>query len=314
MKLLALVSGLILSWGLAAQSLGPFAPAAGLAGSTAIHKDSSIIKAWGDSIYVERGFLDIAHKSLGRVSYGDSLLPLGPADGQVISLGDSGRATYVLSTPLVDQEGAEFALFENSFSDVFLEFAFVELSADGQNFYRFPAICLLDSTPQTGAFGSSEPSRVKNLAGKYRGDYGQPFDLADIPPIDTVRYIRVVDVIGSINAPWVNRDSQGRPINDPYPSAFASGGFDLDALAILHQPQLSKPDRPLTGPVFPNPASREVRVRDAQSLSLFNLNGKLLKRRYSEQLRLDGVEPGLYILIIEDYMGQERSAKLRVRP
>jgi hypothetical protein len=44
--------------------------------------------------------------------------------------------------------------------------------------------------------------------------------------------VRIVDVVGSLTLGSV--DSLGNVVNDPYPTAFASGGFDLDAVGVLH--------------------------------------------------------------------------------
>ncbi|HMN33525.1 MAG TPA: hypothetical protein PKA54_09130, partial [Chitinophagaceae bacterium] len=67
-----------------------FAPQAGLNGSTAIHKDSSIIVAWGDSCIINIGWQDIADTSLGKSTIGNTQSVLGIADGNVLSLGDGG--------------------------------------------------------------------------------------------------------------------------------------------------------------------------------------------------------------------------------
>ncbi|QNR23677.1 T9SS type A sorting domain-containing protein [Croceimicrobium hydrocarbonivorans] len=298
--------------GLQAQSPGPYAPAAGQPGSTAIHKDSSLIASWAQSVLIQRGYLDIANKSLGLVSHGDSADALGHANGQVISLGDSGMATYSISPAIVDGPGAEFAIFENSFSDVFLEFAFVEVSSDGQNFERFPAQSLLDTNLQTGAFGASDPTKVHNLAGKYRADFGLPFDLAEISLQDSIRYIRIVDVIGSIQGNWATRDAQGRIINDPYPTDFASGGFDLDALALLHPSSLALENQKLAQFVpYPNPAQDKIAVPSAISLKLYNLQGQFLKDANDEQIGLDEFPNGLYIL--EAQLGSHQAQSFHIQ-
>lgn len=287
---------LLLSLKLQAQSPGPYAPAAGQTGSTAIHKDSSIISAWAESVSILRGYLDIAQKNLGYASHGQEMDALNYADGSVVSLGDSGLAEFYFSSPIINLAGPEFAIFENSFSDVFLEFAFVEVSKDGHTFFRFPAICLTDTLLQTGSFGATETSLVHNLAGKYRADYGQPFDLAEIP-IDTVYHLRIVDVIGSIDPQMGMRDSQGRIINDPYPTAFASGGFDLDALALLAPSSLSADANQLTtNHAYPNPAKERVTVANALQLKLYSFGGNLLATSPNASLDLSNFPAGYYYL------------------
>lgn len=297
------------------QSPGPFAPAAGIPGSRAIHKDSSLIESWAQVGWLEqRGWLDIADKNRGRASHGDTNWALGPADGQVISLGDSGVFGYHLPQGIWDQAGAEFAIFENSFSDVFLELAFVEVSKDGLNYLRFPAQSLLDTNVQTGTFGPSDPTRVANLAGKYRADYGVPFDLKDIVDLDTVHYIRIIDVVGSIDPQWASRDSQGRIINDPYPTAFASGGFDLDALALLKPNSLSA-DATLStiSNAYPNPATHFVIFPKAQKLKLYTSSGKLLRVANSEDLNLAGLPKGYYLLEATFSSGGRQMEKLYLK-
>ncbi|MBP6624969.1 MAG: hypothetical protein KA198_07340, partial [Chitinophagaceae bacterium] len=69
-------------------SWGQFAPQAGLAGSTAIHKDSSIIQSWGNQCTIIRGWQNFADTTLGKASFGDSSKALGIADGDMVSLGD----------------------------------------------------------------------------------------------------------------------------------------------------------------------------------------------------------------------------------
>lgn len=278
------------------QNPGPYAPAAGQAGSTAIHKDSLIISGWADSVSVWRGYLDIANKALGKASFGDSLAILGPANGNVLSLGDSGHATYVLDQPLVDASGPEFAIFENSFSDTYLELAFVEVSQDGLNFHRFPAQSLTDTSVQTGSFGATDPTQIYNLAGKYRADFGVPFDLSEISIIDSVYFIRIIDVVGSIDPLNASRDSQGRMVNDPYPTDFVSGGFDLDALAILSPSALSIAELEVGFEPYPNPAKSWINCGNCSEISIYTLAGVKVLEGQESKLNIQSLKPGAYLL------------------
>jgi hypothetical protein len=139
-------------------------------------------------------------------------------------------------------------VFENSFSDTFLELAYVEVSSNGADFVRFPSVSLTQATTQVGGFGTLDPTNIHNLAGKYRGGFGTPFDLADLIPLasptldlDSITHVRVVDVVGRINAAPGNPgyspslDADGRIINDPYSTPFPSGGFDLDGVGVINQ-------------------------------------------------------------------------------
>lgn len=208
---------------------GPYPPAAGQPGSTAISKDDPAIQSWATS--------------WRTVSYGTNVtdawktpeLALGKAIGtpfDVVVLGDRGSITLEFDGVIYDGPGFDFAVFENSFSDTFLELAYVEVSSDGIHFFRFPSHSLTPSP--VSSYGNLDPTNIHNLAGKYRGGYGTPFDLADLPnhpnlDKQNIRFIRIVDVCGDGN----DLDSLGNPIYDPHPTS-GSGGFDLDAIAVLH--------------------------------------------------------------------------------
>ncbi len=222
---------------------GPYAPPAGQAGSTAIYKDDPSFVCWASGCDVVRGPMDISNPSNGYASYGSADKALGKAVGDsydVVSLGDGGYATLTFGAPIYDGPGYDFAVFENSFSDTYLELAFVEVSSNGTDFFRFPAVSLTQTDTQVGGFGSLDATNIHNLAGKYRQGYGTPFDLSDLAgtdglDINDVRYVRVVDVVGCIQDAYCTYDSQGHKINDPYPTVFESGGFDLDAVGVVHQ-------------------------------------------------------------------------------
>jgi len=279
----------------------PYAPAAGQAGSLALHKDTSLIDSWASLCRIDRGYLDIAQKSLGRATFGDSSAAIAYADGQVVSLGDSGMATFILSSPRADLPGADFAIFENSFSDSYLELAFVEVSSDGQRFVRFPAISLSSTAVQTGSFGATDPSNIYNLAGKYRADYGQAFDLDDLKDsaavnIQAISHIRLVDVIGTIDSAYASYESAGRIINDPYPTAFASGGFDLDALAFLKVNSIGQKEVGLNKSLaYPQPAQDYLRVEGASSLKIHSLGGQLICSSAGSRINFT-LSAGIYIL------------------
>lgn len=281
---------------------GPYAPPAGQAGSTAISKDDPNIVAWATSAVIERGLVDISRPELGYASYGNEANCLGPAQGDiynVVSLGDGGTATLGFQNPITNGPGYDFAVFENGYSDTFLELAFVEVSSDGNHFFRFNAVSLTDANTQIGPYGSLDATNINNLAGKYRAGFGTPFDLQELSGIEgldinSVKYVRVIDVVGCIQsadfnndglvnfvdysrlaaaylsktgdarwdkrcdiaapygvidmadvaefmsqwlAEWSSRDSVGNKINDPWPTPFPTGGFDLDAVGVIHQRQ-----------------------------------------------------------------------------
>jgi len=229
------------------QANGPFAPAAGVSGSTAIAKDSSIIKAWATGIELQRGLINIADPTAidnnsNYATFGTASNALGQAEGtsfNVVSLGDGGNATLTFNKILYNGPGWDFVVFENSFSDNYLELAFVEVSSDGQRFVRFPSVSITQTDTQVDGFGTLDPTNLNNLAGKYRQGFGTPFDLSDIADstgidLNNIRFIRIIDVVGTINPAYASFDSQGHIINDPYPTPFASGGFDLDAVGLIN--------------------------------------------------------------------------------
>ena len=91
-----------------------------------------------------------------------------------------------------------------------------------------------------GAFGTTDPTNVDGLAGKYRQGFGTPFDLdvfKNTAGIDVnhITQVRLVDVVGNGTEKDNWPASQGGPhfIYDPFHTA-GSGGFDLEALGVRH--------------------------------------------------------------------------------
>jgi hypothetical protein len=235
---------------------GPFAPAAGQTGSTAIRYDDSRIVAWGSAVgELVRGPYDISDPDSPLVSFGNPDAVLGQANGfdpttgqpltspnAVVSLGDAGFITVLFPTPIRDGPSWDFTVFENAFDDTFLELGFVEVSSDGIHFVRFPCTSLTQTTTQVSQSTTTnalDPTNLDGLAGKYRAGWGTPFDLsilAGAPNLDVnnVTAVRVVDVVGSIDPLYSRRDSGNRIINDPWTTPFNTGGFDLDAIGVLN--------------------------------------------------------------------------------
>lgn len=226
---------------IAQSGKGPFPPAAGQEGSTAIHKDSPDIESWATGITLYRGFMDISVQD-SLAYFGVPSNALHKAEGNsmdVVSFGDAGYAILTFDRPIVNGEGFDFAVFENGFSDDFLELAFVEVSTDGERFVRFPSVSLTPTDEQVGGFDGLDPTNIHNLAGKYRQGYGTPFDLEDIADssgidINNIRFVKLIDVVGCIQPEYASYDSQGNIINDPWPTPFYSSGFDLDAVCVIN--------------------------------------------------------------------------------
>jgi len=266
--------------------LAQFPPAAGLPGSTALHKDSVQWVAWANNCTAQRGFLNIANPSAGLVNSGTEQDACGiPGEGGLLSLGDGGMAILQFPLPISNGPGPDFAIFENAFNNTFLELAFVEVSSDGQNFVRFPAISNNDTSIQIGPFGASDASKIHNLAGKYRADYGTAFDLEElkdssIVDINNITHVKIIDVVGSILPEYCSRDSRGIIINDPWATPFNEGGFDLDAVGVIHSSQssaISQFDSNIK--VYPNPIAEFLMIEtDAATVfEVYDFNGQIIR-------------------------------------
>lgn len=217
---------------------GPYAPKAGQPGSNAIaHTDTRFVSWAKGNLIPEYGAdVDALWKTPGK-AYGRATTDV----YDIVCLGNGGRITMFFPHPIMDGVGADFAVFENAFNDTFLELAFVEVSSDGVNFFRFPVSS--KTLYLVGAFGAVDPTDIDGFAGKYKGGYGTPFDLGELPAsplLDkrNVRFVRIVDIIGDGSV----KDRDGLPIYDPTPTV-GSGGFDLDAIGVIHQ---NDGDFPLT--------------------------------------------------------------------
>jgi hypothetical protein len=297
---------LVLAVSSSVASAGPYAPLAGEPGSTAIYMDDPNFAAWAIGITVQRGYVDISDPSNGYTSYGKPENALGEAEGDiysVVSLGDGGVATLTFDHAITNGPGYDFAVFENAFNDTFLELAFVEVSSDGNHFFRFNSVSLTPTNTQIDNSGSVDTTNIYNLAGKYRWGYGTPFDLQELKDVNSlldvnsITHVRIIDVVGYVQPAdfsgdgivdftdysifaaaylsepndenwnqdcdiaqpadniidmldlawfvdewlsensYASNDSQGHQINDPWPTNFPTGGFDLDAVGIIHQKQ-----------------------------------------------------------------------------
>ncbi|MCC7408620.1 MAG: hypothetical protein IT442_11160 [Phycisphaeraceae bacterium] len=207
-----------------ASQAGPYAPAAGVTGSTAIYKTDVGFTAWAS------GYQDYLPGAAVDEIWKTPELALGPAAGDsydIVCLGAGGRITLTFDKPIANGAGADFAVFENAITDGFLELAYVEVSADGTNYFRFPSASL--TVAPVAAYGTLDPTNIDGLAGKYRQGYGTPFDLS-VVGLSSARYVRILDIVGDGSA----QDSSNRPIYDPYPN-YGSAGFDLEAVGVIHQ-------------------------------------------------------------------------------
>lgn len=310
-----------------AQGEGPYHPGQGISGTNAIAKDSSIILDWASSCTVIRGYENISNPGT-LVTLGVPSNATGPADGLgVVSLGDGGMATVTFDNPISDHPGYDFAVFENGLLDqmnggYFLELAFVEVSSDGSNFFRFPAHSLTQFSAQVGTFGVLDPTNINNLAGKFEASYGTPFDITEVPddPLldkNNITHVRVIDVVGSIDPAFASYDTAGNIINDPFPTEFNSGGFDLDGVAVLGEFSSSLRN-PLAERVriFPQPAS-DVLFLTGEGLQIlsvkcFGISGEVLfESEYQDHLDISYLKKGCYVLELRTDKGIYRKKILK---
>jgi len=231
---------------------GFYEPAAGVPGSTAVPKDADLVSGWAPGTYLNApiagwasGYQNYVVGSNVDLTWQTPAKALGKAVGDsfdIVGLGNGGQITLTFGGRIVNGAGADFAVFENSFSDNFLELAWVEVSSNGTDFLRFPNFS--STLLPVGSFESVDPTNIDGLAGKYRQGFGTPFDLDVFSGIsepwfdvNNVRYVRIVDIVGDGNA----LDSLNSPIYDPYPNT-GSAGFDLDAIGVIHLAPVPEPE------------------------------------------------------------------------
>ena len=291
-----------------------YAPAASQTGTTAIASNSSVFIDWASNVEVERGFVNIADPSQedqGSVyaSYGDPSNAIGMVTNSAVSLGDGGEAILTFDTPIANGSGFDFAVFENSFSETFLELAFVEVSSDGVNYFRFPSHSETQTQTQVGGFGNLDATYLYNLAGKYAAFFGTPFDLDDLatnPLLDknNITHVKLIDVVGSIDPSYATYDSQGNMINDPFPTPFYSSGFDLDGIGVINQQSLIVGEEEKHRiSIYPNPANNFIKVEsevEINTVEIYSTLGKLVKtyENLSQYPTLDisNLPKGMYML------------------
>ena len=296
----------------------------GFTGTTALYKDSSAFINWATTCVVTRGYQDIASPSGGYASVGNDTNGTKKANvNPVVSLGDGGIAILTFQLPITNGPGFDFAVFENAFNDAFLELAFVEVSSDGINYFRFLATSNTQTLTQIGPFDNTcDGTKLNNLAGKYRASYGTPFDLQELASqiglnINAITHVKIIDVVGDINMPYATYDKNNNPINDPYPTAFASGGFDLDAVGVINQLTVGiKENQPLENSItiYPNPVTDVMFVYssdiDIKEMYLTDINGKLISQSNQSKLILTHVEAGFYLLKISGSKGETMTKKI----
>jgi hypothetical protein len=305
-----IITGLLVSASALGQS---YAPAAGMPGSTAVSNNSPQLVAWATGITVTRGPVNIADPEAmaagsNFATAGEPDAALGRVNGSSVSLGDGGEAILTFSTPITNGNGFDFVVFENGASD-YLELAFVEASSDGVHFFRFPAHSQTQTGTQLGTFGSPRPEYLNNLAGKYGGSYGTPFNISDLPDdalLDksSITHIKVVDVTGSIDPAYASYDQYGNAVNDSFPTPFASCGFDLQGIGVIHQKTLGTAQNKLQAlMVYPNPATDYITIatKDNYSITAYNTQGRIVLNKENsdvQRVNIAMLPLGFYLFVI----------------
>jgi len=202
----------------------------------AIPAASPLFHVWADNIDATRTyFAPRGSSSISQTNFNS----LGDLDSSQIANGDSpGFLTVTFPQNIRNGAGPDFAVFESGFAfgspnGLFAEFAYVEVSSDGNNFARFPSIST-NTAPVTGsgAFAGFDVSNVYNLAGKHASGFGTPFNLDDLlnhplvqnslVDLSNIAYVKLVDIPGDGSF----FDSLGNPIRDNWMTT-GSGGFDF---------------------------------------------------------------------------------------
>ncbi len=291
---------------------GPFCGAVGTDGCNAIAADDNQFVAWATNVVLTRGPQNISNPNSPLASFGDETNAIGPATPnnsmEAVSLGDGGSALVTFERPIRNGEGPDFAVFENDVSGGFLELAFVEVSSDGIHFVRFPATSLTQTETQTGSFAFTDPTFINNLAGKFKIGYGTPFDLEELADsanlnIDSIVYVRIIDVVGNIDPQYATYDAFGHIVNDPWPTDFASCGFDLTGVGVIHQKPVGIESHEMPQVfAYPNPTTGTLYIinENADRIELYNMNGKLLEVVETGDtqvtLNMQSYPAGLYML------------------
>lgn len=302
------------------QTIAQYAPQVPLPGNKGIAQNSNLFVDWASGCNIQRGWLDIADKSLGQPTAGTIDDAIGVPGNGVLSLGDSGIAVLTFNYNIYNGNGPDFAIFENGFSKpqfdslAYLELAFVEVSSDGINYFRFPASSAMQDTLQIDNFSYSNTDKYNNLAGKYISGFGTPFDLEelkDTPGLDInhISHVRIVDVVGSINPLYGSFDKDGHIINDPYPTPYASAGFDLTGVGVINSLKptaIAGINDKLPVSVYPNPTDGNFHIEYNKLYNvdyrLTDLSGKEInKGQFSQQttLSLSGHSKGIYFLYLQ---------------
>ena len=308
-----------------------YAPQAGTPGTTAIASNSTVFKSWATGTTVMRGLQQINGSQSAYASAGDPANSLGASNGTIVSLGDGGTAVLTFAKPITNDTGFDFAVFENGFlsgqsGKAFLELAFVEVSSDGINFFRFPSHneypsnYIQNSTDVGGSgFATMDARYLNNFAGKYTSGFGTPFDLSDIPDNALlnkaqITHVKIIDVIGTNIDSYRTYDSLGNVAVDPFPSPGAGSGFDLDAVGVINEynavlatTENKKPEAKIQ--LYPNPAADFIKINTDKEVfvKIFSITGAIVKqaKTVDKTINISELKNGNYIVQFDTENGKQ---------
>ena len=119
-------------------------------------------------------------------------------------------------------------------------------------------------------------------------------------------HVRVVDVVGSIDPQWATYDAYGHMVNDPFPTISYSGGFDLDAVGVLHTATESvERVEESRLRVWPNPARERLMVsgRSGSTAVLSDMRGRVVAIVVCGEaatMDIETLPAGVYILRVDE--------------
>ncbi|MCD4697291.1 MAG: T9SS type A sorting domain-containing protein, partial [Bacteroidales bacterium] len=119
---------------------------------------------------------------------------------------------------------------------------------------------------------------------------------------------------GCIQDEFATHDSQGHKVNDPWPTLFPSGGFDLDAVGVIHNTSNANIiDKYLTNVMFyPNPVSEYLYISSPvrlkfNSIELIDIFGKSWYLGFRDnsidkyqplKINISSLPAGIYMIIM----------------
>ena len=124
----------------------------------------------------------------------------------------------------------------------------------------------------------------------------------------TIKFIKIIDAVGSLNSLHGSIDSKGKKINDPWPTPWPASGFDLDAVALL-SPGFTGQDELVfnSATIYPNPSRQgakiNIGVEGINQIELLDALGKTLSVVQNQNSIFAPEQSGVYQLRIATNQG-----------